>query len=81
MVAADGLEHEALEYEADAEISMKDMGIDEGSRGLTTPGSSSEGAWCRRRSKRRQEREQVQSGDGKRVLPRTRQDGNAVCGR
>ena len=35
-----------LEYEADqrhAEIFMKDMGNDEGSRGLTTPGSNSEG--------------------------------------
>ncbi len=35
-----------LEYEADqrhAEILMKDMGIDEGSKGVTTPGCNSEG--------------------------------------
>ncbi len=35
-----------LEYEADqrhAEFLMKDMGIDEGSRGVTTPGSNGEG--------------------------------------
>ena len=35
-----------LEYEADqrhAEILMKDMGIDEGRRGVTTPGSNGEG--------------------------------------
>ncbi len=35
-----------LDYEADQrheEILMKDMGIDEGSKGVTTPGSKSEG--------------------------------------
>ncbi len=37
---------EGLEYEADrrqAEILMKDMGIDEGSKGVATLGSNSEG--------------------------------------
>ncbi len=35
-----------LEYEADqrqAEILIKDMGIDEGSKGVITPGSNGEG--------------------------------------
>ena len=37
---------DGLEYEADqrhAEILMKDMGVDEGSKGVTTQGSNSEG--------------------------------------
>ncbi len=37
---------EGLDYEADqrhAEISMKDMGVDEGSKGVSNPGSNSEG--------------------------------------
>ncbi len=45
---------DGLEYEADqrhAEILMRAMGIDEGSRRLSTPGSSSEGAQFGRRSK------------------------------
>ena len=35
-----------MDYEADqthADILMKDLGIDEGSKGVTTPGSNSEG--------------------------------------
>ena len=40
-VANDGLEYEADQRHA--EILMTDMGIDEGSKGVTTPGSNSKG--------------------------------------
>ena len=68
-----------LEYEADqrhAEILMRDMGIDESSKGVVTPGVSiaeegqtREVVWGRKL---------VRSSGGQR-LPRVRPDGHAVC--
>ncbi len=51
-----------LEYEADQrhpEILMKDMGIDEGSKGVATPGSNSEGGQDVRGELKGDRREQV----------------------
>ncbi len=45
---------------------MKDVGIDEGSKGVTTPGSNGEGGAGR------QEREQVPGGDCEGELPGSR---------
>ncbi len=64
-----------LAYEADlrhAEILMKDVGIDGGSEGVTTPGSNSKGVARGDRSEVRQRREQAQSGRGERKLPGTK---------
>ncbi len=69
-VANGGSEHEADQRRA--EISMMDMEIDEGSRGLTTPGSNSEGGQDVGGEVKGDRGEHLQSRGGERKLPKTK---------